>query len=144
MAQRGRKSSAALSVVGPGTVLPRPAPPEDLTEAQKDIWWSIVNRMPADWFPTETHALLAQYCRHVVRASRVAQAIDKYEKGKGFTPKDYALLLRQEQIQTKLITTLSTKMRISQQSLYDKSKKKPNDERPLPCDDFDDEEEDED
>jgi hypothetical protein len=126
-------------VVGPGAYLQRPSPPDDLTDAQQDEWWAIVNRMPADWFPRETHAILAQYCRHVTRCSKVGHLIDRAEKRKDLTPKDYALLLRQETMQSKLIAALATKMRISQQSTYDRSKKKPFDERPLPSDDEDDE-----
>jgi hypothetical protein len=42
----------------------RPEPPEDLTEEQAAEWSAVVDRLPADWFPRETHGLLARYCRH--------------------------------------------------------------------------------
>lgn len=50
------------------SAITRPDPPDEyrLSDEQTAEWWSVVNRMPADWFPRETHALLAQFCRHVV------------------------------------------------------------------------------
>ena len=34
-------------------------------------WCAVVNRMPADWFPRETHGMLVQYCRLIVGARRL-------------------------------------------------------------------------
>ena len=70
MAQRGKKSAASLEVVNHSgvTELPRPQPLEELTDEQALEWRLIVNRLPADWFPAETHGILAQYCRHVVES----------------------------------------------------------------------------
>jgi hypothetical protein len=53
----------------------RPEPPGDLTEAQAAEWRADVDRLPADWFPRETHGLLAQYWRHVCTAQRFAQML---------------------------------------------------------------------
>jgi hypothetical protein len=81
MGTRGRKSAASLSVslASPVETIARPDAPYDLTDEQIAEWWAVVNRMPADWFPRETHAMLAQYCRHVVNARRVAQLIAAHE-----------------------------------------------------------------
>lgn len=127
MGSRGRTSGAALSVIGPGGIetIRRPEAPSELTDEQASEWEAIVNRMPADWFPRETHPMLAQYCRHAVRARRLAQLVDAAEKAEEFDVKEYRDLLRSEAEQSGALMSLATKMRISQQTTYDKSKKKP-------------------
>ena len=127
MGSRGRTSSAAIAVIGPHGVetIRRPEPPEELTDEQATIWRMVVNRLPADWFPAETHGLLMQYCRCVIRCRRLAELIDAAEKAEDFDAKEYRDLLRSEEQQSQAMTRLSTKMRINQQSSYDKSKRKP-------------------
>jgi hypothetical protein len=128
MKTRGRDSSASREiahVTGPVETVPRPDAPYDLTDEQSQEWWAIINRMPADWFPRETHPMLAQLCRHIVRARRLAHLLNEAEKAEGFDVKEYRDLLRSEEEQSRAIAALSTKMRISQQTTYDKSKKKP-------------------
>src|SRR3954467_15967709 len=71
MIQRGRKSAAAMSVIRAETAF-RPKPPDGLTVGQVSEWRRVVNRLPADWFPAETHACLAAYCRHTENAKRLA------------------------------------------------------------------------
>ena len=125
MTSRGRVSSAALATVGKLETVARPDAPYDLTDEQVDEWRAVVSRMPADWFPRETHAILAQYCRHVVRARRVSQLLTEMEKSKDFDVKEYRDLLRSEAEQSGALMSLTTKMRLAQQSTYDKSKRKP-------------------
>ena len=110
-----------------------------LTAVQKKEWIAVVNRMPADWFPRETHSMLVQYCRHVARADEVAMVLDEMVKSKGFDKRVYVKLLSQEMAQSRAIVTLATKMRLSQQSTYDKSKRKNVDltETPAPWGDDD-------
>lgn len=127
MGNRGRVSAAALTVIGPGGIetIRRPDPPAELTDEQAEEWRAIVNRMPADWFTRETEPLLVQYCRTIVRARRLAQLLNNTEKSEELDVKEYRDLLRSEAEQSGVLMSLATKMRISQQSTYDKSKKKP-------------------
>jgi hypothetical protein len=127
MGNRGRVSAAALTVIGPGGIEPirRPEAPVELTDEQAEEWRAIVNRMPADWFTRETAPLLVQYCRTIVRARRLAQLLNNTEKSEELDVKEYRDLLRSEAEQSGVLMSLATKMRISQQSTYDKSKKKP-------------------
>jgi hypothetical protein len=67
----GRKSAASLSVVSM-IGHERPAPPEELTEDEATEWREIAGRMPHDWFTRENFPLLAEYCRHIVRARDLA------------------------------------------------------------------------
>ena len=127
MGKRGRKSRASMSVVRPDTteLIDRPKPPSDLIDEQADEWRAIVDRLPADWFPHETFPLLAQYCRHITRARRLAQLIENNEREPTVNVKYYRDLLRSEVEQSRIIESLATKMRLSQQTTYDKSKRKP-------------------
>lgn len=127
MGVRGRPSSAALAVIGRNGIetVKRPEPPDDLTDEQAEEWREVCNRMPADWFPRETWALLAQYCRHVESARHIAQLVAAARASDGFTLEDYDRLLKMQEREGRAITSLATKMRISQQATIDKRTKKP-------------------
>src|SRR3954462_2165267 len=102
MKKRGPRSAAALEVAPHASTavietVNRPDAPYDLTNEQADEWWAVVNRLPADWFPRETHALLAQFCRHTVAARRVAQLVEAAEQRKRLDVGYYnRLLIMQE------------------------------------------------
>lgn len=129
MGTRGRTSAAALAVAGPVEVLQRPDAPYDLTDEQSEEWWAVVNRMPADWFPRETHPLLAQYCRHVVAGRRVAQLIHALEnpedKAVALDIGAYDKLLKLQEREGRAMSSLATRMRLTQQTTYDAKRKKP-------------------
>ena len=130
MVSRGRKSAASLEVSAPITgaieTIQRPDAPYDLTDEQAQEWWAVVNRMPADWFPRETHGMLSQYCRHIVAARRVAQLISKVEKAKKLDVEEYDRLLKMQEREGRAISSLATRMRISQQAtIRAESAKKP-------------------
>lgn len=113
---RGRKSKAELEVVAQDyEVIPRPKAPQDLTPDQSDEWRRIVNRLPADWFPSETHAVLAQYCRHTVAARRVAQLIASAEEDPALDVDQYDKLLKMQERESRALASLGTKMRMTQQ-----------------------------
>jgi hypothetical protein len=116
---RGRKSASALAVVSaiPGQ---RPEPPEALSEAEADIWRRVAATKPHDWFTPDTYPLLAEYCRATVAANQIASELSKIK----VVPKNGDkfrrwLALRDRQDKTaRLLATLATKMRLSQQSRY--------------------------
>lgn len=127
MAQRGRKSAAALEFApaGPVETVIRPDAPYDLTDEQAQEWWAVVNRLPADWFTRETHPLLAQYCRHIVQARKLAQLIERMQADEdGFDIKDFDRLLKMQEREGRAISSLATKMRISQQATLTKRAEK--------------------
>lgn len=122
-----RQSAAALSVVPPVPLdeVRRPMPPADLSDEQKQEWLAVVNRLPAEWFPRETHAVLAQYCRHVVAARRIAQLVDRMESDQeGFSIEEYDRLLKMQEREGRALSSLATRMRLTQQSTYDETKRK--------------------
>lgn len=124
-AKRGRKSAASLAIMSPSSIemIERPHCPHDLNDEESEVWFSVVNRLPADWFPAETHPLLIQYCRSVVQARRVAELIEKATsdldpetKEPTLTVSGYDRLLKMQARCSASIAMLATKMRISQQA----------------------------
>lgn len=125
MAKRGRQSAAELAVVQNVTeIVPRPVAPDDLTDEQAAEWDAIVARLPADWFPRETHGLLKQYCRHAVEARRIAQLVDQLCAGEDFDVMAYDKLLQMQEREGRAMSSLATRMRLTQQATFDKERKK--------------------
>lgn len=128
MGDRGRIPAAEMSVAADNveSLAKRPEAPDHLTAEQKEIWRETVDALPADWFRKETLEVLAQYCRHVIRGRKLGKQIDDVDKGvTPFDVREYALLLRCQKSETEAINSTATKLRITLQSTYDKSKKKP-------------------
>lgn len=118
MRTRGRHSAAELSIVGPKSVeiVERQRAPHDLTDEETEIWARVVGSEPADWFSPSTAPLLAQYCRHVVHARRVAELIERATADPDLSIGAYDKLLKMQERESRAIATLATKMRIAQQS----------------------------
>jgi hypothetical protein len=120
MSARGKKSSAALAVV---TALPgqRPAPPDELTQDQADVWKMVVATKPVDWFTPDTHKLLISYCKHATTARVLDEQIDNFDPAWLTEPEG---LLRYKELtgirekQTRALTALSRSMRLTHQSVY--------------------------
>ena len=128
MGSRGPKSTASLEVVSSSiSAVQRPQPVDGLTTDQANEWIDIVNLLPADWFPRETHGMLAQYCRHIVSSRRVGELIERLIDTKpppdSFVG-DYDKLLKMQEREGRAMSSLATRMRISQQSQYSKDKGK--------------------
>jgi hypothetical protein len=98
----------------------RPDPPKELTAEQAHEWRTIVAERPPEWFPFETHALLAQYCRLTVSARYVGAQVDASEAaqrtGQPYNVRAYRDLLRTAQNLAAQLGVLSTKMRLNQAS----------------------------
>lgn len=118
MGTRGRTSAAELSVISGGGIetIRRPEPPDELTAEQAEEWRAVVSRLPADWFPRETHGMLASYCRHIVTGRRVAQIVAQIEASEQFDINAYDQALKMQERESRAISSLATRMRISQQA----------------------------
>jgi phage terminase small subunit len=127
MGARGKKSAAELTVIDGGRVgaQKRPEPPDHFDDDHAAIWRKVVARLPADWFPDETLPLLEAYCYHVAQLRQVSELIaDMLSDKDGFEIKDYDRLSKMQERETRAIASLAVKMRISQSTAYDKSKKR--------------------
>src|SRR5688572_9599498 len=117
--KRGRPSVGDLTVARQLESVARPDAPYDLTDEESEEWWAVVNRLPADWFPRETHALLAAYCRHVVGIRRISELIRNAEaNSQDFDLGDYDKLLKMRERESRAASSLATRMRITQQTTY--------------------------
>jgi hypothetical protein len=127
MGLRGRVSAASLEVakVAPVEKVQRPDAPYDLTDEQTEEWWAVVNRLPAEWFPRETHGVLSQYCRHVVAARRVAQLVAACEKQQELDVAQYDQLLKMQEREGRALSSLATRLRITQQATMSEKARKP-------------------
>jgi hypothetical protein len=116
--KRGRVSAAALAIAAPAPIetIARQRAPHDLNDEETEVWAAVVNVQPADWFSPATVPLLAQYCRHVIQARRIAELLERATGDKMLTVEDYDRLLKMQERESRAIATLATKMRISQQS----------------------------
>src|SRR5262245_11159160 len=136
MNKRGRPSQEALYFQGlsihPGlkSELPgeRPEPPAELTQEEAQEWQEIVTRMPPGWFTRETWPVLVQLCRNICTARKVAEVSEviKGYKFKGTGSGQWVRKVKEvAELQMKLagsIGSLSTKLRLTQQSKYETSK----------------------
>lgn len=128
MAKRGRKSGAELATIpdrGLIEVVVRPDAPYELTDDQALIWRRIADDLPADWFTPKHVGILKQYCRHEAQSDRIAMLIEQEMKKKALDLQQYDKLLAMQEREGRALSSLATRMRITQQTLYDKSKKAP-------------------
>jgi hypothetical protein len=116
MAKRGRKSADELSVTV--NMPSRPAAPADLTEAQQKIWHEMVGQYPVDWFPKETHPLLAAFCRHVTTSKNVAEKIESLDHMQAPID-DMDKLYRMQERESAALARVATKLRMTPQAKYD-------------------------
>ena len=65
------------------------------------------------------HGLLTQYCRHVVAARRIAQLIDEIKGGEDELATKYDNLYKMQEREGRAMSSLATRMRLTQQSTYD-------------------------
>lgn len=120
MIQRGKKSTASLSVVTP---IPgqRPEPPRSLSNAEACVWRQTVATKPADWFQADSWPMLTLYCRAVVAgdmlSQRIADAIAAAEAGvESVTIEIIDKLLAMRDREGKAVNTYARAMRLTHQS----------------------------
>ena len=120
MRQRGRKSSASLSVVPVSTEGRRPSPPGHLDATAKKLWKAIVDDSPSGWFNVAQECLLAGYCAHASAAQFISKLIEKERPTDLLGDRDklrhYSRLLGMRVRETAAMSSLATRMRLTQQS----------------------------
>ena len=120
MRQRGRKSSASLTVVPLSTEGRLPAPPAYLDASATKLWNAIVADSPSGWFTVAQEPLLAGFCCHASTAEFISKLIDKERLDDLLGDRDklrrYCGLLGMRARETAAMSALATKMRLTQQS----------------------------
>jgi hypothetical protein len=127
MSKRGRVSAAERNItVIEGTFGEKPAPPEELNADQAEIWRRIVASEPGDFFSTATvRDLLVDLCRHRETVDKISERVEAFkvewfQSAEG--TRTYALLLKMRDSEVRAITTLATKLRLTNQSRYEPNK----------------------
>jgi hypothetical protein len=122
MGVRGRKSAASQQTVVAGNFDKRPDPPNEITEAQADVWRETVASENADFFKTAAlRSMLVDYCRHKVTSDVLSRQLDamdpeSIEDDEGL--KRYEILCRLRERETKAAADKATKLRLTNQSRY--------------------------
>lgn len=93
-------------------ILDRPRPPAELGDEEVEVWASVVSSLEPDWFNPSNTPLLAQYCRHVIAAKRVAELIERHSGDL----EAYLELLKAQRAETSALKQIASSIRVSQQS----------------------------
>jgi len=117
MEGRGRKSLASVTVL-PAPLAVRLEPPTGLTEAQTVIWRDVVGTKPADWFTADNAPLLAVYVRAVAMCDLLALGIEAEIAGPNEDGPGLKGLLDMRDKESKRVTSIATKLRLTNQSRY--------------------------
>jgi phage terminase small subunit len=116
MRQRGKKSSAYLSVIHAEPQSQRLQPPAHLTPRQREIFDHLLANSPRDQFRVTDGLLLARLCEAHDLAEQAAAELAK--NGPVVEGRASAWLVAQEKA-VRAITALSTKLRLSPQARTD-------------------------
>ena len=118
-----RKSKAALSVVPVVKIERRVPVPDHLTDDQAEVWLTIINHQEEDWFTPSNLPLLEAYCRHIDAGRKIALLIAQAEAAKAVDVEEYDQLLKMQESESRAMSSLATRMRLTQQAYYDASRK---------------------
>lgn len=94
----------------------RPRAPADLTEAEAEVWRSVVAVKSPDWFPADCWPLLRQYCRHAVTADTLEQSLVAIGPVTRADLDEYGKVLKMRLAETACLAMLATRMRLTQQA----------------------------
>lgn len=139
MRQNGRQSAAAAEIIGLRSYSgdPRitrrgrqsyefPEAPQHLTREERQTWEGLVRAMPADWFKEQDLPLLETLCAQI-KLARLLEAELRERTGAALR-RDMASLRRFEKLTamydkcSKTIMSLSGKLRLAKNSLYEGGK----------------------
>ena len=121
MAARGRKSAASVAYAPTPLISDKRLPaPVHLTDAERDIWLSVVNDQPANAFSITHAPLLEIYCRHVIQSRILADEILNFDRAwladdDGL--KRYDRLLAMAEREGRAASSLATRLRITRQAI---------------------------
>ncbi len=97
MGARGRKSAAELATITSTgiAVTRRPEPPAHLGDDAAEIWRSITNSLPADWFSAGTLPLLEALCGLTISQRYTIRSLQRIEReGNDFERDEWERVLK--------------------------------------------------
>ncbi len=110
-----RKSTASLAVT-PVTSRDAIAIPSDLTQFQAQVWRSVVESKPREWFGEDSLPVLKEYCRAAVTCDVLADMVEEALLEGDKVVIRQTLDMRDKE--AKRMADLATKLRLTQQSRY--------------------------
>jgi hypothetical protein len=115
--KRGRKSAAELSIAPVVAVIPRPAAPDHLTDAEAQVWEAMVGSVEGGYFRATDHDQLANLCRHIVAARLISAWVERILSGEAEGEiDDIDKLLRMRQRETAQANALARSLRLTKQA----------------------------
>ena len=120
MKQRGRRSSAKLAVVSE-IKDHRPQPPKELNKDEAELWRSITQTKPPEWWDAGSIPLLLDYCKLHTSCATVQAEIDSFapewlRDDDGLERYNKLISIRDKMHGRQ--AQLAMKMRLTQQSRY--------------------------
>jgi len=120
--KRGPKAMNEAVRALPGREERRPPPPEDLTEAQKRLWRDVTETEPAGWFDSAARQhLLRLFVEHATFRADLQGLINRVpieRIAEPDTEQGVERMLRARDRETKMLTSLAPRMRLTNQSRY--------------------------
>jgi len=110
------KRSLASLAVSPIGLPSRLAPPDELTKVEASVWRAVVETKPVDWFKADSAPLLTEYCRAKVMCDVLAKQVSEALQDGDSEVIRRVLDMRDKE--SKRMTTLAVKMRLTQQARY--------------------------
>lgn len=122
MGQRGRKSTAELSVAHQSSI-ERPKPPAWMSNDEKKEWREIVKCKPPEWMTRDKFPHLEAYCTHAV-ARRFAAM--KYDQAMQMDAPDPSKVKKWSDIhstESAKIQSLGIRLDIAQSTSYERNRR---------------------
>lgn len=116
--QAYNRSAFVPSIGGlPGT---RPPPPDYIENPEeREVWRTIVDRMPPNWFTAETFPVLTELCSATVTARKLNVEVAMMRGQRRTEGLSLGLFMRVTSLKNRtsaLVASLSSKLRLTQQS----------------------------
>src|SRR5262249_60843437 len=113
-------ASETRACESPIEVVERLRPPDgELTDEQRAEFERVVACVPAEWFAPGNVAALVQYCRHVIAARRIGEAIElALSEGRGEALDG---LLRAQARETRMLLQVMTALRLTPRAVEPRS-----------------------
>jgi hypothetical protein len=123
-APMAKHSAAEVAMEAIAIESPRLPPPVELSAEERAIWTEIVDSMPPSWFDGANSGLLRELCTHLALSRQIAGELATLRRTKLTAPTAkgakqraaFAELLAQQREESKLISSLSVKLRLTNSS----------------------------
>lgn len=113
-----RQAQGVISLASYGAIK-RPEPPDELSGEEAAIWRKITQRMPANWFSSESLHLLQSLCCCISTARSLEAELRAMQEAGDILDKRFKTLLLLRHREIKNVADLSARLRLSPQSRLD-------------------------